>query len=81
MQGGFELGEHVPMRSRRCVCAALTETHLVSCWLHHWIILGAERTEEGEEDNFSFRLLAASSNMHLHPESREVAVNQFHSLL
>ena len=54
MQGGFELGGHVPMRSRRCVYAGLAETHVVSCWLHRWIVLGAERTEEGGRRHIQF---------------------------
>ena len=44
----FELGGRVPMLwNRRCVCAGLAKTHVVLCWLHHWIVLGAERTEVG----------------------------------
>jgi len=44
---GDELRENVPMRSRHHVCAALAKMLVVSCWLHRWIVLGAERTEEG----------------------------------
>ena len=31
VQGGFELGEYVPMRRRYCVCIGFVETHVVFC--------------------------------------------------
>ncbi len=35
----------------------------------------------GEEDTFSFRLQAASSNMHFQPKSCKVVVDEFHPTL